>query len=177
MRRLRVAASNRYVRYMFSASPTDADLSILQPGQRLARGVCRFLVEAGGAPVTEFTPARGLRTDVTAIMADGEIWCVECKSSAADFLSDGKWEGYLEWCDRFFFAVDEAFPLELLPDDQGLIMADDFGAEIARPAALVKLPAARRKAQMLRLARAAILRLRVVADPGVAALVQRGERG
>jgi hypothetical protein len=142
-----------------------------QPGQRLARGVCRFLVEAGGAPITEFTPTRGLRTDVTAVMSDGEIWCVECKSSVADFQSDAKWEGYPPWCDRFFFAVDEAFPVELLPDDYGLIMADDFGAEIARQAPLCKLSAARRKAQTLRLARAAMLRLRAVADPGVAALM------
>lgn len=151
----------------------DAETALMQPGQRLARGVCRFIVEAGGAPITEYTPTRGLRTDVTAVMADGEIWCIECKSSAADFLSDGKWQGYLEFCDRFFFAVDEAFPLDLLPEDQGLLMADDFSAEIARPAALEKLPAARRKAQTLRLARAAMMRLRALADPGVSGMAQR----
>lgn len=162
---------------MFSAPALETNPPVLQPGQRLARGVCRFLIEAGGAPITEFTPARGLRTDVTAVMANGEIWCVECKSSAADFLSDGKWEGYLEWCDRFFFAVDEAFPLALLPDGHGLIMADDFTAEIAQAAPLAKLPAARRKAQTQRLARAAMLRLRAVADPGVAALTQGAEGG
>lgn len=158
---------------MFEANAPDEDSARLTlPGQRLARGVCRFLVQSGGAPLTEFTPTRGLRTDVTAIMADGEIWCVECKSSVVDFRSDSKWEGYLPWCDRYFFAVDEAFPVEILPEAHGLIMADDFGAEIARPAPLTKLPAARRKAQTLRIARAAMLRLRAYADPGVAGLVQ-----
>lgn len=144
----------------------------MQPGQRLARGVCRFLVESGGAPITEYTPTRGLRTDVTAVMGDGEIWCVECKSSVADFQSDNKWQGYEPWCDRFFFAVDETFPVEILPEQHGLIMADDFGAEIARPAPLEKLSAARRKAQTIRIARTAMLRLRAVMDPGIATAIQ-----
>ena len=157
---------------MFDPSPSATNAQLMQPGQRLARGVCRFLVEAGGAPITEFTPARGLRTDVTAIMGDGEIWCVECKSSLADYQSDSKWTGYLQWCDRFFFAVGEAFPQDVLPEETGLIIADDFSAEIARPAPLGKLPAARRKAQTQRVARAAMLRLRAVADPGVAGIVE-----
>lgn len=164
------------VRDMFEPDPSSLDSNPiagpLQPGQRLARGVCRYLVEVGGAPLTEFTPVRGLRTDVTAIMDNGEIWCVECKSSIADFQSDNKWDGYLPWCDRFFFAVDEVFPVDILPPEHGLIMADDFGAEIARAAPLTKLSAARRKAQTLRLARAAMLRLRTAADPGVAGLVK-----
>ena len=148
---------------------------MLQPGQRLARGVCRFLIDLGGAPITEFTPSRGLRTDVTALMADGEIWCIECKSGVADFQSDAKWGGYLEWCDRFFFAVGDAFPTEMLPSDHGLIVADDFAADILRPAPLDKMPPARRKAQTLRLARAGMLRLRAVADPGVSGLVHGAE--
>ena len=129
----------------------------------------------GLAPVTEFTPVSGLRTDVTALARDGAIWVVECKSSVADFRSDAKWRGYLEWCDRFFFAVPEEFPIEILPEDEGLIIADGFGAEIVRPPAPRKLAAARRKAQTLRIARAAALRLRAVADPGTAALVSGAE--
>ena len=40
----------------------------------------------------------------------GEIWVIECKSSRVDFTSDAKWQGYLDWCDRYFWAVDEEFP-------------------------------------------------------------------
>lgn len=145
----------------------------MQPGQIVARGVCRFLVEEGLAPVTEYAPAGGLRTDVTALGRDGAIWVVECKSCAADFLSDGKWRAYREWCDRFFFAVPPDFPQELLPEDEGLIVADGFFAEILRPAPERKLAAARRKAQTLRLARAAALRLRAGLDPGLAPAVGR----
>lgn len=141
------------------------------PGQCLARGVCRFLIDEGFAPVTEFSPVRGLRTDVTALGPGGAIWVVECKSSAADFLSDGKWRGYRDWCDRFFFAVPPGFPQELIPEDEGLVVADGFGAEIVRPAGERPLAAARRKAQTTRLARAAALRLRFALDPGVAAMM------
>lgn len=142
----------------------------LQPGQILARGVCRLLLDEGFAPVTEYVPAPGLRTDVTALARDGEIWVIECKSSLADYQSDAKWGGYLDWCDRFFFAVPAEFPDHVLPAEEGLIIADGFGAEIVRPAPLAKLPAARRKAQTLRLARIAAMRLRGLVDPGVAAL-------
>ena len=53
-------------------------------------------------------PTRGLRVDVFALGPKGEFWVIECKSSRADFIADGKWQGYLEWCDRYFWAVDAA---------------------------------------------------------------------
>ncbi|MGR3758501.1 MAG: MmcB family DNA repair protein, partial [Tranquillimonas sp.] len=107
--------------------PTDP-----RPGQLLARGVCRHLLARDFATVEEFRPAPGLRVDVMALGPRGELWIVECKSSRADFTSDRKWQGYLEWCDRYFWAVDEAFPVELLPEDTGLILADCYDAEILR---------------------------------------------
>lgn len=132
-------------------------------------------MESGFAPITEYAPARGLRTDVTALSPSGEIWVVECKSSLADFRSDSKWRGYLDWCDRFFFATPEDFPLEALPDDEGLIIGDEFGAEVVREAQLRKLPAARRRAQTLRIGRIGLLRLRAGLDDGVAALISASE--
>ncbi len=75
------------------------------PGRRLARGVCRLLLSLDMMPVVEFVPERGLRVDVMALGRRGEIWVVECKSSRADLVADRKWQGYLPWCDRFFFAV------------------------------------------------------------------------
>lgn len=147
----------------------------MQPGQILARGVCRFLISCGFAPITEYAPTTGLRTDVAAIGRDGEIWVVECKSSVADFQSDMKWRGYLEWCDRFYFAAPAELPDDILPTDEGLIIADGFGAEIVREATPRKLSPARRKAQTARIARTAALRLRAAMDPGVARLIDGGE--
>ena len=72
----------------------------LQPGQKLARGVARHLRNHQFVSVEEFVPSRGLRVDVMGLGPKGELWVVECKSSRADFQSDAKWHGYLEWCDR-----------------------------------------------------------------------------
>ncbi len=124
-----------------------------------------MFAQRGFASLTEFSTRDGLRMDVCALGAKGEIWCVEVKSSRADFLSDRKWEGYLGWCDRFFFAVPESFPDELLPADHGLIRADAYGGDILRFGPEEKLAAARRKAITLAFARNAAQRAQVLSDP------------
>ncbi len=134
-------------------------------GTALARGVCRCLVSLGLAPLTEFVPARGLRVDVMALGPKGEVWVVECKSGRADFQSDHKWQGYLEWCDRFFWAVDPAFPTEILPAESGLILGDGFGAEVVRLAPEMRLAPALRKALVQSFARQAAWRLARQVDP------------
>ncbi|MBM1221146.1 MmcB family DNA repair protein [Ponticoccus sp. SC2-23] len=139
----------------------------LQPGQILARGVCRHLLSHDFVTVEELTPTRGLRVDVMALGPKDEIWVVECKSSRADFQSDSKWQGYLEWCDRFFWAVDEDFPTDLLPEETGLLIADGYDAEILRMPPETKLPAARRKVMIRKFARHAALRWHSARDPGV----------
>ena len=147
-------------------SDTTADLTLLQPGQLIARGVCRLLASHDFWCLEEFVPTRGLRVDVMAIGPKGELWCVECKSSRADFMSDSKWRGYLEFCDRFFWAVGPEFPTELLPDESGLILADAWGGEILRWSEETKLAGARRKAMTLKLARDTARRLTLMRDPG-----------
>jgi len=137
----------------------------LQPGQILARGVTRHLQSYGFVSLQEFSPTRGLRADVMALGPRGEFWLVECKSSRVDFQTDRKWLGYLDWCDRYFWAVDDLFPTELLPEDSGLIIADGFDAEIIRDGEVRRLAAARRKALMLRFATAAARRLQRWTDP------------
>lgn len=139
----------------------------LTPGQLLARGACRCLVEHGFACVTELVPKPGLRVDVMALGRKGEIWVVECKSGRADFTSDHKWRGYLDYADRFFWAVHADFPAEILPADTGLIRADRFGGEIARMAPELRLAPARRKAVTQGFARTAALRLQGRTDPGL----------
>ncbi|SIS79629.1 MmcB family DNA repair protein [Paracoccus saliphilus] len=135
------------------------------PGQRLARGVARLLRSMDHAVLTEFVPIRGLRVDVISLGPKGELWIVECKSSRADFSSDRKWQGYLEWCDRYFWAVDADFPTDLLPADHGLILADPYDAEIQRMAPETRLAGARRAKVTRDFARAAALRLQGSIDP------------
>ena len=131
----------------------------MAPGFELARGVWRHLDTLDMTALTEFVPARGLRVDLVCLTPKGEIWIVECKSCLADFRADAKWQGYLEWCDRFFWAVPGDFPQEVLPEDGcGLIVADRFDAAILRDAPLDKMPAARRKAMTLKIARTAMRR-------------------
>jgi len=108
---------------------------------------------------------RGLRVDVMGLGPKGELWVVECKSSRADYQSDAKWQGYLEWCDRFFWAVDTDFPTELLPPETGLIIADAYDAEIIRMPPEAKLAAARRKKMIQKFAMDAARRLQMLRDP------------
>lgn len=141
----------------------------LQPGQLLARGCARALRELDFTCLEEFVPTPGLRVDLMAVGPKGEIWVIECKSSRADFQADSKWQGYLDWCDKYFWCVNAAFPTDLLPDQTGLIIADSYGGEVIRDAPEDKLPAARRKKIMLKFARNCADRLRSYTDPGVAA--------
>lgn len=102
----------------------------------------------------------------------GEIWIVECKSSRADFQTDQKWQGYLAWCDRYFWAVDADFDTDLLPLDSGLIIADGFDAEVIRTGEMAKLPAARRSVLTRKFARHAADRLHQLRDPDVGVIFQ-----
>ena len=111
-------------------------------------------------------PTPGLRVDVMALGPKGEIWVVECKSGRADFIADQKWRGYLDWCDRFFWAVDADFPSDLLPEGTGLILADSYDAEIMRMGPNTPLAPARRKMLVQGFARHAAQRLQSYRDPG-----------
>ncbi len=137
----------------------------IAPGHRLARGVSRLLRDCDFAPLCEVAVATGLRVDVMAIGPKGEVWIVECKSCRQDFMSDRKWQGYLPWCDRFFWAVDDAFPTEILPQEPGLILADGHGAEIQRMPTETPLAGARRRTLVQRFARVAAARLAAFTDP------------
>ena len=121
-------------------------------------GALRLMDQMAMACVTEMRLANGRRSDIMAIGEKGELWIIEVKSCRADFESDGKWHEYRPFCDKFFFAVNEAFPTELLPLDAGLIISDQFGGALVRGAAEHKLAPARRKALTLKFARAAAQR-------------------
>ena len=139
--------------------------------QRLARGVCRALRSFDFVAVEELMPTPGLRVDVMALGPKGEVWVVECKSGRADFRTDQKWQFYLEWCDRFFWAVDADFPTELLPEGSGLILADAYDAEILRMGPETPLAPARRKVLVTKFARHAASRLQALRDPALSGLI------
>jgi hypothetical protein len=145
----------------------EMTLPTLMPGQLLARGVGRHLRSLDFVSVEELVPTPGLRVDVMALGPKGEIWVIECKSGRADYLSDAKWQGYLDWCDRFFWAVDTDFPTELLPEETGLIIADAYDAEVIRMGPETKLAPARRKVVVQKFARHAAVRAQAARDPGM----------
>lgn len=126
-----------------------------------------MLAAHGLASLTEFTLKGGRRADIVAMDGKGRFTIVEVKSSVADFRADGKWPEYREFCDLFYFAVAAGFPLELIPEDCGLMVADAYEASILREAPEEALNAARRRAVMLRFAAAAAGRLHRHEDPGL----------
>jgi hypothetical protein len=156
------------------SQPLSTDMPRLMPGQLLARGVSRHLLGHDFVTLEEVVPTPGLRVDVMALGPKGEIWVVECKSGRADFRTDRKWQGYLDWCDRFFWAVDADFPTDLLPQGTGLILADGYDAEILRMGPETPLAGARRKMMVQKFARHAALRLQALRDPGLSGLSLSG---
>ena len=105
-----------------------------------------------------------------AIDGKGGLTIVEIKVAKADLLGDGKWTDYLDYCDRFFWAVPP-FLASILEEDRylpgaaGLIVADRYDAAVMRDAAHRPLAPARRKAELLRFARRAARRLSAQIDP------------
>jgi len=136
-----------------------------ETARAVQRGVLRHLALAGMAGIPEFSLVTGRRADILAVGSKGEITIVEIKSSVADFRTDAKWPEYRAFCDRLMFAVPLDFPVEILPEETGLLVADAFGADCLRAAPLHPLPGATRKALTLRFARAAATRLAVLHDP------------
>ncbi len=131
----------------------------------IERGCRRVLRSFGMACVSELPLPNGRRADILALDRNGMIWIIEIKSGVEDFRADQKWQEYLDYCDRFFFAVSNEFPIDILPRGCGLIIADRYGGEMLREAAENKLAGGRRKAILLRFARTAADRLHCIIDP------------
>ena len=123
------------------------------------RGVQRLLTQMRCPSVSEMTLRNGRRADLICLSEKGEIWIIEIKSSIEDFRVDRKWPEYREFCDRLFFATHAGVPLDIFPEDCGLMLADRYSAEIIRSAPEHRLPSARRKMLTLGFARLAAERL------------------
>jgi hypothetical protein len=155
------------------AEPTESDVRTpdvesiepLSGAKAVARGTARMFARHDILVLQEVSLRNKRRTDLMGIDGKGQIIIVEIKVARGDLLGDDKWTEYLEYCDRFYWAIPadfDASPLdreEFLPERSGLIIADSYDAEIVRPAATYPLAAARRKVETMRLARRAMRRL------------------
>ena len=142
--------------------------------QDVARGVTRLFFRQDMFALCEVPLPNGRRADMMAVDSRGILTIVEIKVSRADLMGDGKWPDYLDYCDRFFWAVPSGFGLAPFDTDpfqpavSGLIVADRYDAAVIREAATRTLAPARRKAETLRFARRAARRLLGDLDPELA---------
>ena len=132
----------------------------------ILRGVQRMLQSHDFVSLAEVPLANSRRADVLAIGPNSSIWIVEIKSSIADFRSDQKWHEYRDYCDALLFAVAPDFPVSILPEDCGLILADAYGGEMIRPPPVHALSTPRRKSLILCSAQTSARRLQAFTDPG-----------
>jgi hypothetical protein len=138
----------------------------------VARGVTRLFCRQDLFAVCEMPLPNGRRADLMAVDSKGGLTSVEIKVAKADLLGDGKWFDYLDYCDRFFWAVPPQLARLLeeqryLPEQAGLIVADRYDAAVVREAAHRPLAPARRKAELLHFARRAARRLSAQIDPSL----------
>ncbi len=141
------------------------DLSFPERSALVRRATARLCRQLGWAPLHEVALPNGRRADILALRPDGCFVCIEVKSGVLDFTSDGKWPDYREFCDAFFFAVDADFPLALLPDSVGIIVAAEDEAVMLRDSPAQPLAPARRRALLQRFAAVAACRLENLLDP------------
>lgn len=138
----------------------------------VARGVTRLLCRQDLFAICEMPLPNGRRADLMAIDGKGCFTIVEIKVAKADLVNDMKWQDYLDYCDRFFWAVPPYLARILeeerfLPGEAGLIVADRYDAAVVREAVHRPLSPARRKAELLRFARRSARRLAAQVDPSL----------
>ncbi len=153
---------------MFDASLPTSDLTA-----HVVRGVSRLLLRHDCLAVPEVSLGNGRRADLMGLCPRGLVTIVEVKVSRADLLGDQKWTDYLDYCDRFYWAIPDSLDAGLLDragklsDRAGVIVADRYDAAVVREAGLVALSPSRRRAETLRFARRAARRLLAGLDDGV----------
>jgi len=142
------------------ATPQDRLITV-----DVVRGTTRLLARGDCLAMPEVSLGNGRRADLMGLCPKGHVTIVEVKVSRADLFGDAKWTDYLDYCDRFYWALPAGFDTalldrpELLPERAGLIVADRYDAVVVRDPAHVPLAAARRRAETLRFARRAARRL------------------
>jgi len=147
----------------------EKDIPVLGPfcTADLTRGVCRHLKNLGYSPLREFKLLSKRRVDVIGLDKLGHFIIVEIKSSVSDFRADRKWREYIPYGDQFYFCVANGFPIEILPEECGIMLADAYNAAILKNAPVQTLNATRRRAQQIRYAKTAADRLHRLHDPNI----------
>jgi hypothetical protein len=138
----------------------SVSLSLARPDVTgvVTRGALRLVAALGWAPLLEVGLPNGRRADIMALSPKGDFVIVEVKSGLEDFKADAKWPDYQPFCDQFYFAVAPAFPIDRIPADRGLIVADGFGGAVVRDPVRTPLAPARRRSLTLSFARLAAIR-------------------
>jgi hypothetical protein len=93
----------------------------------VARGVCRLFFRQDLFALCEVPLPNGRRADLMAIDGKGCLTIVEIKVSRADLRGDAKWPDYLDYCDRFFWAVRS------IPHQRGVIAIRHDQSRYLRP--------------------------------------------
>ncbi|WP_240330865.1 MmcB family DNA repair protein [Sphingorhabdus sp. Alg239-R122] len=157
---------------MLAPEPAAETLAAPTGAAAVARGVARLFARNDIWVMPEVSLRNSRRADLMGLDPKGQLVIVEIKTARSDLLGDNKWTEYLDYCDRFYWALPPGFDAGLLekahflPERCGLIIADAYDAEIVRSAATHALAPARRKTETARLARVAMRRLTAITDPG-----------
>ena len=148
------------------------------PERQLAirRAAARLCGQHAWVVLHEVPLPNGRRADLLALRPDGGFICIEVKSGVRDFLTDCKWPDYRVFCDALYFAVDGDFPLDLLPENVGVIVACDREADMVREAPTHPLSASRRRGLLHRFATIAATRLGAMEDPMITASLRAALR-
>ena len=114
----------------------------------IARSVASYFSRKKHAVYTELGLLRGgsLRADLLAVTIRGQITIVEIKSSLQDFRSDKKWQLYLPFCHKFYWAMSEELHDRVKDQIQpgcGVFVLDENGSiSKVRPARMQEVPPA-----------------------------------
>ena len=147
----------------------EQDIPTLGPfnANDISRGTCRYLKNLGYSSLTEFKLQSKRRVDVIGLNQAGKFLIIEIKSSVSDLKADKKWGEYIPFADEMYFAVANGFPLEIIPDECGIMIADAYNAAIVRQSPLRNLHKSRRQNQIKQFARTASDRLHQLKDPNI----------
>lgn len=96
-------------------SPIHApDRCSLVGADAVARGVARMFARHRIAVQREVGLRNFRRADLMGVSAKGEVILVEIKCSKADLLADQKWPEYLDYCDKYYWAIPPELDAALL---------------------------------------------------------------
>ena len=127
--------------------------------QRITDAIARSYYGQGDGVLREFKLKNRRRVDLVITDDKGWITIIEIKSSPVDFLSDKKWNEYIDWADQFYFGVAHNFPIGILPKEHGIITTDGFDVYQAQPSPVQKINGSRRNNLIRKIAKASMRRI------------------